>query len=81
VWTVTRFEPGRHFAWATQAMGLRMEGGHHLEGDETRTVNRLTLDVTGPLAPILGRLLIGQFRTAIATENQGFKRAAESART
>ena len=81
VWTVTRFEPGRHFAWATNVLGMRLEGGHHLEGDSSRTVNTLTLDVTGPMAPVLGRLVAGQFRKAIATENQGFKRTAEAART
>jgi uncharacterized membrane protein len=81
VWTVTSFEAGRHFAWATSVLGMRMEGGHHLEGDATRTVNMLTLDVTGPMAPILGRLVAGQLRKAIATENQGFKRVAEAART
>jgi uncharacterized membrane protein len=81
VWTVTRFEPGRHFAWATTTLGMRLEGGHHLEGDDRRTVNTLTLEVTGPLASTLGRLLVGQFRKAIATENQGFKRTAEAART
>jgi uncharacterized membrane protein len=80
VWTVTRFEPGRHFAWATKTLGMRMEGGHHLEGDASRTVNTLTLDVTGPMAPVLGRLFAGQFRKAIQTENQGFKREAEAAR-
>ncbi len=79
VWTVTAFEPGRTFAWATRTLGMRMEGGHHLEGDESRCTNTLTLDVSGPMAPILGRLVAGQLRKAITTENQGFKRTAEAA--
>ena len=77
-WTVTRFEPGRMFAWAASTLGMHFEGGHHLEGDETSSVNTLTLDVTGPTAPLLGRLLKGQLAKAIATENQGFKRVAEA---
>jgi uncharacterized membrane protein len=79
IWTVTRFEEGRAFAWATRAMGMRMEGAHLIEGDATTCTNTLTLDVTGALAPVLGRLLAGQLRKAIATENQGFKRSAEAA--
>ena len=79
VWTVTQFDPGKTFAWATTTLGMRMEGGHHLEGDDHHTVNTLTLDVTGPLASTLGRLVAGQFRKAIQTENQGFKRTAEAA--
>jgi uncharacterized membrane protein len=78
VWTVTRLEPGRNFAWATKALGMRMEGGHLVEGDGASCTNTLTLDVTGPLASTLGRLLSGQLRKAIVTENQGFKRVAEA---
>ena len=77
-WAVTQFDPGKTFVWATSTLGMRMEGGHHLEGDDHRTVNTLTLEVTGPLASTLGRLVAGQFRKAIQTENQGFKRVAEA---
>jgi uncharacterized membrane protein len=77
-WTVTRLEPGRSFAWATNALGMRMEGGHTITGDERACLNLLTLDVTGLLAPVLGRLLAGQLRKAIATENEGFKATAEA---
>ena len=31
VWTVTRLEPGRLFAWEARALGVRMNGSHHLE--------------------------------------------------
>ncbi len=78
VWTVTQFEPGRRFAWTTKTLGLHLEGGHLIEGEGGTCTNTLTLDVTGPLASTLGRLLAGQFRKTIATENRGFKQAAES---
>ena len=78
VWTVTAFEPGRHFAWATKTLGMRLEGGHLIEPNGSSCTNTLTLDVTGPLASTVGRLLAGQFRKAITTENQGFKRTAEA---
>jgi hypothetical protein len=59
-------------------MGMQMEGGHLIEGNGSSCTNTLTLDVTGPLASTVGRLLAGQFRKAIQTENQGFKAAAEA---
>ncbi len=78
VWTVTRLEPGRLFAWSTKALGTHMEGSHHLSEEDGVCVNRLVLELTGGTAGIVGRLLGGQLRKAIATENEGFKAAAES---
>lgn len=77
-WTVTRFEPGRTFAWSTKALGTTMEGSHHLAEDGDGCTNRLELELTGGTAGIVGRLLGGQLLKTITTENEGFKRAAES---
>lgn len=80
-WTVTRFEPGRTFAWSAKALGALMEGSHHLsEGPSGGCVNRLELEITGATASVVGRLLGGQLLKAITTENEGFKRSAESRR-
>lgn len=79
-WTVTRFEPGRLFAWSTKALGTHMEGSHHLSEADGGCVNRLELEITGATAGLVGRLLGGQLLKAITTENEGFKRAAESPR-
>lgn len=78
VWTVTRFEPGRVFAWTTTAMGTHMEGSHQLEATEAGCVNRLVLELSGPTAGVVGRLLRRPLLEAITTENEGFKRAAEA---
>ena len=79
VWTVTRFEPGSVFEWSTRTMGMTMTGGHHLEAiDDGHCRNVLTLTASGPTATLLGWLLSRPMRAAIATENAGFKRAAES---
>ncbi|MGE0229837.1 MAG: SRPBCC family protein [Dehalococcoidia bacterium] len=78
VWTVTTLEPRRRFAWATKLMGNRMTGGHHLTETAAGTTNRLTVDIEGPLAPVLGLLLRGPIHNAIKKENEGFKRAAEA---
>ena len=77
VWTVTAIEPERRFAWATRMMGTTMTGGHHLTRTETGTMNTLTVDIEGPLASLVGLALRGPIQKAIATENRGFKAAAE----
>ena len=79
VWTVTRLEPESVFEWSTRTMGMTFTGGHHIEAlGEGRCRNVLTLTATGPTATLLGWLLSRPMRQAIATENAGFKRAAES---
>jgi uncharacterized membrane protein len=77
VWTVTRLEPGHVFAWQTTRMGLNLTGSHILEpaGDGCR--NTLTLDITGAGSGLFARLFGRPMRSAIETENAGFKRAAE----
>ena len=77
IWTVTRLEPGRHFEWATRLLGTTMTGRHELSASDSGTRNTLTVDIEGPLAPLLGLLLRAPIYNAIAKENEGFKRAAE----
>lgn len=79
-WTVTSLVPRERFEWATSAMGVRMAGGHHLASTPGGTRNTLTVDIEGWLAPLVGLLIRGAIRKAIATENEGFRRAAEASR-
>jgi uncharacterized membrane protein len=79
VWTVTTFEPRQRFAWSTKAMGTRMTGGHQLEERNGGTTNTLTVDIEGPLAPLMGLLMRRPIRKAIEQENEGFKAWAEGA--
>jgi hypothetical protein len=78
VWTVQTFTPARGFSWATKVMTVTMIGTHEIEPTADGCRNRLGLDVTGPGAAFFGRLVKGLLAKAIATENEGFKRAAES---
>lgn len=78
-WTVTDFEAPTRFAWSTRALGMTMTGIHDLRRNGTRTTNTLAIELGGPLAPVLGPLLRRPVRQALATENEGFKRAAERA--
>lgn len=76
-WTVTAIEPLRRFEWGTRLLGARMTGRHDLAPSATGTTNRLTVDIEGPLAPVIGTIARPQILKAIRLENEGFKRAAE----
>ncbi|MHC4973100.1 MAG: SRPBCC family protein [Planctomycetota bacterium] len=77
IWTVTEFEPERCFTWATRSLGLTMTGSHRLAASDAGTTNLLSIDLEGPLAPLVGALFRRPILKAIATENEGFKAAAE----
>jgi hypothetical protein len=55
-----------------------MEGSHELEAEPGGCVNRLGLEITGATAGIVGRLLGRSLLKAITTENEGFKKVAET---
>ena len=78
VWTVTRFVPGVEFTWSTKVGPITMTGGHHLRATPEGCVNRLTLEVTGFGHRLVERLVGRRIAESIATENQGFKTAAEA---
>lgn len=77
VWTVTRIEPGREFVWETRRLWLRMVGAHRIEDLDDACRNVLSLELVGPGSGLLGALIGPAVRKAIATENAGFKAAAE----
>ena len=80
VWTVTALEPNEVFAWETKAFGMRMVGGHRLESVANGCRNVLSVEMSGALSGVVQALLGRQFRKAIITENEGFRRTAEAAR-
>lgn len=77
IWTVTRYDPPHHFSWTTSTMGVQMTGVHDLASFDDGTTNTLAIELAGPLAPILGRLMKRPIQKALATENEGFQVAAE----
>lgn len=79
VWTVTRLEPNEAFEWGTKVFGVQMTALHHLADADGGCRNTLTVTMSGTASGLLGKLLGGPIRKAITTENEGFKRAAESA--
>jgi uncharacterized protein YndB with AHSA1/START domain len=77
VWLVTRFEPGHEFSWRSERRGLTFVGTHRVEPEGAGSRNVLTIEMTGPLAPVLG-LLMGPFmRRVLRTENACFAARAE----
>lgn len=77
-WTVTALEPGSRFVWETRVAGARLVGGHLLTATPGGCRNTLTLDVSGWGAPLVAAVSGPAMRRAIATENAGFRRAAEA---
>lgn len=81
VWTVTELDRPNCFEWTTRALGMDMAGVHELSTREGRTTNTLAIELGGALAPILGPLVRAPIGRALATENEGFKEAAERSTT
>ncbi len=80
VWTVEELAAPRRFAWSTRLFGARFVGGHEVVANPSgSTTNRLTLDVTGLTAPLLALTAKKRLRSTLATENEGFRRAAQTA--
>jgi uncharacterized membrane protein len=77
VWEVTSFEPGRQFNWRSERRGMAMTGTHHVVSEGTGSRNTLTIEMTGPLAPVMGLLLAPLMRRVLRTENACFKSRAE----
>jgi uncharacterized membrane protein len=77
VWEVTSFEPGRAFSWRSERRGLAVTGTHRVVPEGSGSRNTLTIEMTGPLAPVMGLLLGPMMRRVLRTENACFKARAE----
>lgn len=78
VWTVSEFVPNERFVWGTRTMGISMVGRHEMAPTTTGTRNTLTVELSGRGAGLFARLFGKRIGAAIALENEGFKRAAET---
>jgi uncharacterized membrane protein len=77
VWEVTSLEPGHQFSWRSERRGVAMTGTHRVDPEGAGSRNTLTIEMTGPLAPVLGALLGPLMRRVLRTENACFKARAE----
>ena len=78
VWEVTELEPNRSFVWQTRSGGVTMVAGHVIEPGTGSSTATLTLDLTGPLAGLLGRLMGKRIRSYLQAEADGVKAHCES---
>ena len=78
VWTVTRFDPNETFAWQSRILGMPVVGTHSMAArGNGSTANTLSLEISGVMSRLMGRILASTLRQALATENAGFKQHAE----
>lgn len=81
VWTVSHLEPCRRFAWSARTMGTTMTATHELAPNGSGTTQTLRVEIEGGLSRVVGALIGRPIAKAIATENLGFKAAAERSDT
>lgn len=79
VWDVTELEPGQSFAWTAKSPGVTSVGRHRAVprtgGGVTVT---LSLEQSGPLAPLLALFTAKLTRRYVDTEARGLKRRCET---
>lgn len=78
VWTVDRCRAPDLFVWSTRVLWLTMTATHEITPARDGTRNLVAIDLTGPGSALFGFLLRGMVRKVLRTENEGFKRTAES---
>lgn len=78
VYEVTAWTPGAGFTWVSDRAGIRTAAGHTITPCDGGAEVTLTIDWSGPLAPLV-RLLYGRrTRRMIQTEATVMARVAES---
>ena len=80
-WIVTALQEGRGFDWESRAPGVRVLARHTVEASVSGTRVTLSIQYSGLLGSILGRLTAGINRRYIALEADGLKRRAEAQAT
>jgi uncharacterized membrane protein len=78
VWLVSELEENRVFTWGTRSPGLQVTGDHRIESVGSNSRVTLSLDVSGPLGPLLSRLFRGLNERYIAIEAKGLKERCEA---
>jgi uncharacterized membrane protein len=77
-WQVTELTPGRSWVWESRSPGSRTVARHVVTPlDEGSTRVEQSIDQTGPLGSLIGRLMAGTTRRYLRMEAEGLKAAAE----
>lgn len=78
VWEVTQWQPGRRFTWAARSIGVLTTATHEVSADGSGARLTLTLDWSGPLAPLVRRVYGRRVATMVELEAATFARLAQS---
>lgn len=78
VWLVTELNENRAFTWGTRSPGIQVTGDHRIESVGSSSRVTLSLQVSGPLEPLISRLFRGLNERYIATEAKGLKERCEA---
>jgi uncharacterized membrane protein len=79
IWQVTESEPGRSFVWQTKGPGFLIVAGHYIDTKSSGPYPvRLTLDLSGPLSPVLSMISGKRIRQYVDTEGASLKKRCES---
>ena len=79
-WDITVWDAPSYFEWRQKSGGITSVAGHRVEVlEEGRSRLTLSLDMRGPLIPVIGLFYRGLTNRYMTIEAQGMKRAAESA--
>jgi len=77
-WTITVLNEPECFAWTASILGMPSVATHEIFEKEGKTYNRLSFEITGRLARLIGPILRPQLQKALATENKGLKAFCET---
>jgi uncharacterized membrane protein len=81
-WDITVWDAPSYFEWRQKSGGITSVAGHRVEMlEEGRSRLTLSLDMRGPLIPVIGLFYRDLTNRYMTLEAQGMKRAAESAGT
>jgi uncharacterized membrane protein len=79
-WEITIWDAPSYFEWTQKESGVTSVAGHRVDAlGDRRARLTLTLDIRGPLIPIIGRFYKKLIDSYMTLEAEGMKRAAESA--
>ena len=79
-WDITVWDAPSYFEWRQKSGGITSVAGHRVEMlEDGRSRLTLSLDMRGPLIPVIGLFYRGLTNRYMTIEAQGMKRAAESA--
>ena len=81
-WEITVWDAPSYFEWRQKSGGITSVAGHRVEMlEEGRSRLTLSLDMRGPLIPVIGLFYRDLTNRYMIVEAQGMKRAAESVGT